>query len=302
MSAWGEMTSYYNLTGAEGPERVPAKQVSSTFFQLLGVQPILGRTFSSTEDQPGGDHVAVISHSLWESRYGGSPGVLGKTIILNGESYTVVGVLPAGFRFSTTPEDVWTPLGGLLNGGSGGYFLNVIARLKPEVTLAQAKADMDAITAPWARQFPDSWTADQKVTIESLRDRYARQLRPALLALLAAAALVLLIACTNLTNLLLARATSRKKEIAVRRALGANRRRIIWQMLVESALLALLGGGGGLLMAFVSVRTFYAVLPSDWQPIVHSGIGAPVLAFTLATLLLTVFAIGMLPAWRAARF
>jgi putative ABC transport system permease protein len=302
LGAWAEITSYYNLTGAEGPERVSAKQVSSTFFQLLGVQPILGRTFSSAQDQPGGSHVAVISHSLWESRYGGSPGVVGKTIILNGESYTVIGVLPAGFRFSTTAEDVWTPLGELLNGGPYGHFLNVIGWLKPGVTLAQAQADMDAITAPWARQFPDSWNADQKVAVESLRDRYARQLRPALLALLVAAGLVLLIACANLAHLLLARAASRQKEIALRRALGASRGRIIGQMLLESALLAFLGGLGGLLIAFVGLRALYAVLPAGWQPITRGGIDAPVLAFTLAIMLLTVFVIGIAPAWSATGY
>jgi predicted permease len=299
MSAWGEVTSYYNLTGAEGPEHVAAKQVSSTFFQMLGVQPILGRTFSSAEDQPGGSHVAVISHSLWESRYGGSASVIGKAIILNEENYTVIGVLPAGFRFSTTPEDVWTPLGELLNGGAGGRFLNVMGRLKPGVTRAQAQADMDAMTAPWARQFPNSWKGDEKVAVESLRDRYTRQLRPALLALLAAAALVLLIACANLAHLLLARATSRQKEIAMRRALGASRGRIIGQMLWESSLLAFLGGLGGLLIAFVSVRVLYAWLPTGWQPIARGGIDAPVLAFALVIMLLTVFVIGIAPAWYA---
>jgi putative ABC transport system permease protein len=302
MCAWGEITSFYNLTGAEGPERVAAKQVSSTFFQVLGINPVLGRTFSAAEDQPGDNRVAVISHSLWEARYGGSPLVIGKTIILNGENYTVIGVLPAGFRFSTTVEEIWTPLGKLLDGGPYGHYLNIIARLKPDATLAQAQTDIDAITAPWARQFPDSWNSDIKVAIESLRDRYARQLRPALLALLVAAALVLLIACTNLTNLLLARATSRQKEIAIRRALGASRGRIMRQLLVESALLAMLGGVVGFLIAFVSVRAFYVALPSGWQPMTRGGINAPVLSFTLTTLCLTVFVTGVVSAWRITGF
>src|SRR5208282_4506159 len=267
MAAWSETTRQFNLTGIEGPERVAAKPVSSAFFQVLGVQPILGRTFSASEDRPGGNRVAVISHSLWETRYGGNRGILGKTMMLDGKDYTLIGVLPAGFRFSTTPEEVWTPLAELLSGGSGGYFLNVIARLKPGVTLAQAEAQMEAFTGPLARQFPDSWNGDHKIAVEGLRDRYARDLRPALLALLVAAALVLLIACANLANLLLARATSRYKEFAVRRALGAGRARIIRQVLSESLVLAILGGSGGLLIAFASARAFYAVLPAGWQPL-----------------------------------
>ena len=258
------MTDHFNLTGAEGPERVPAKQVSASFFRVLGVKPILGRTFSAAEDRAGGNRVAVISHSLWQTRYGGNSGILGKTIILDGKDYTIIGVLPAGFRFSTTPEEVWTPLAlpDYGDGGHGGEFLYVIALLKPGVTLAQAQADMEAITTPWARQFPDWGNGDQRVAVESVRDRYARELRPALLALLVAAALVLLIACANLANLLLARATSRYKEIAMRRALGASRARIIRQMLLESSVLALLGGSAGLLLAFACTRVFYAALPA----------------------------------------
>ena len=305
MAAWSESTDQLNLTGVEGPERVSAKQVSSAFFHVLGVRPILGRTFSSAEDRPGGNREAVISHSLWETRYGGNSGILGKTIILDGNDYTLIGVLPAGFRFSTAAEEVWIPLGEMLNGGAGGYFLNVIARLKPGVTLAQAQAQMDTITASLAQQFPESWKSwngDQRVAVESLRDRYAQDLRPALLTLLAAAALVLLIACANLSNLLLVRATSRYKEIAVRRALGASRARIIGQMLSESLVLALLGGFGGLLIAFASVRAFYAALPAGWQPIARGGIDATVFAFALVTLVLTGFLAGTAPAWRAAGF
>jgi putative ABC transport system permease protein len=303
MAVWSEFIQQFNLTGAEGAERIPAKQVSAAFFHVLGVKPILGRTFSAADNGPGGDRLAVISHSLWQTRYGGISDILGKTIILDGKDYTIIGVLPAGFRFSTTPEEVWTPVPDqYLNGGHGGEFLNVIALLKPGVTLAQAQADIKAITTPWARQFPDWGNGDQWVAVESVRDRYARELRPALLVLLVAAALVLLIACVNLANLLLARATSRYKEIAMRRALGAGRARIIRQMLIESSVLALLGGSAGLLLAFASTRVFYAALPAGWQPMARGGIDARVLAFALVTLLLTVFLIGMAPAWSATGF
>jgi putative ABC transport system permease protein len=305
MAAWSVMTDHFNLTGAEGPERVPAKQVSAAFFRVLGVKPILGRTFSAAEDLAGGNRVAVISHSLWQTRYGGRASILGKTLILDGKDYTVIGVLPAGFRFSTTPEEVWTPLAlplWALTEGHGGEFLSVIALLKPGVTLAQAQANVEAITTPWARQFPDWGNGDQWVAVETVRDRYARDLRPALLVLLVAAALVLLIACANLANLLLARASSRYKEIAMRRALGASRARIIHQMLIESSALALLGGSAGLLLAFAGTRVFYAALPTGWQPLARGGIDARVLTFALVTLLLTVFLIGLAPAWSATGF
>jgi putative ABC transport system permease protein len=302
VAGWGGRNDYFNLTGAEGPERVTANQVSEGFFRVLGLKPILGRTFSAAEGRAGGNRVAVISHALWQTRYGGNPGILGKTIILDGKEYSIIGVLPAGFRFSTIPEDVWTPLTEELDYGHGGEFLNVIALLKPGVTLTKAQADIVAITTPWARQFADWGNGDQWVAVESLRDRYTRDLRPALLALLVAAALVLLIACANLANLLLTRATRRYKEISIRRALGASRTRIIRQMLIESLVLVLLGGPAGLLLAFAGSRIFYAVLPAAWQPVARGGFDARVLAFTLVTLLLTVFLIGMAPAWSASGF
>jgi len=302
MAAWSEITNQFNLTGPEGPERVSAKQVSSNFFQVLGVNPILGRTFSDAEDRPGGNPVAIIGHSLWITRFGGNAGILGKTITLDGKDYSVIGVLPAAFRFSTTPEDVWTPLAALVDGGEGGFYLNVIASLRPGVTLSQAQADMDVVTRPWAAHFPDFWSSDQRVAVESLRDRYSLDLRPALLTLFVAASLVLLIACLNLANLLLVLATSRYKEIAVRRALGAGRARMIRQMLSESSVLALLGGFGGLLIAFASVRAFYAALPPSWQPISRGGMDGAVFAFVLVTMLLTLFLIGMVPAWSATGF
>ena len=275
VAAWSVMHDHFNLTGAEGAERVAAKQVSAAFFHVLGVSPVLGRTFSAAEDRAGGNRVAVISHSLWQTRYGGNPGILGRGMILDGKDYSIIGVLPAGFRFSTTREEVWTPLAEYQDGGHGGEFLYVLGLLKPDITLRRAQADIETITTPWARQFSDWGNGDQWVAVESLRDRYARDLRPALLALLVAAALVLLIACANLANLLLTRASRRYKEIAIRRALGASRAHIVRQTLIESAVLTLLGGSAGLLLAWGSTRIFYAALPAAWQPLARGGMDVP---------------------------
>jgi len=176
-----------NLTGPEGPERVNGKEVTASFFQVLGVRPILGRAFTEAEDRPGGARVVVISHSLWQSRYGGNPVVLGKAMFLDGRDYTIIGVLPGGFRFSTQAEDVWVPLATSFDSGQGSYYLNAIALLKPGVTIAKAQADMDTLAGQLAKLVPD-WSHDQRIAVESLRDRYTRGLRPALLALLVAAA------------------------------------------------------------------------------------------------------------------
>ena len=304
MAVWSEMPhDHYNLTGAQGPERVAAKQVSAAFFRVLGVQPVLGRTFLPPDREPGGDHVALISHALWRTRFGADPDILGKALTLDGEDYSILGVLPTGFRFSATPEDVWTSVPrSYLEGGHGGEFLNVIALLKPGVTLAQANNDIQTITSPWARQFSDWGNGDQWVAVESLRDRYARELRPEILALLGAGALVLLIACANLANLLLARAMTRYKEIAMRRTLGASRVRIIRQMLAENFVLALLGTAMGLLLAFAGTKVLYTILPIGWQPIGRVGINSMVLIFALLALVLTVVLAGLMPAWSATGF
>jgi putative ABC transport system permease protein len=301
IAAWSQGSGFFNLTGPEGPERIPAMQVTAAFFRVLGVGPVLGRTFSAEEDRPGGNRVALISHALWQSRFGGNPGIVGKTLILDGKDYNIIGVLPAGFRFSTTPEDVWTPIAENLNEGRGGFYFNVIAWPKPGVTPAQAQANMESICAGLSAQFPEHYR-DMKVVVESVRDRYAQNLRPALLALLAAAALVLLIACANLANLLLARSTARYKEIAIRRALGASRTRIVRQMLMEGLVLAFLGGAAGLFLAFAGVRVFYAVLPAGWQPLTRGGIDASVLIFALGISLLTVLLFAMAPAWSTTGF
>ena len=195
MCAWSEITSFYNLTGAEGPERVPAKQVSSTFFQVLGINPVLGRTFSAAEDQPGDRRVAVISHSLWEARYGRGPLVIGKTIILDGQNYTVIGVLPAGFRFSTTAEEIWTPLGKLLDGGpyTKSQVLELVTSrgLRARTGKRLSKQSLDYITRDqyYAGSLRDPWTGQEHIgrhtpmisqsTFDAVQRITARRDRPA---------------------------------------------------------------------------------------------------------------------------
>ena len=302
MAAWADLEDQYNLTGAEGPERVRAKQVTEGFFRVLGVAPILGRTFSASEDQPGGNRVAIISHALWQARYGADPGILGKKLTLNGASYAVIGVLPANFRFSTASEDVWTPLQANLDEGPGGYYLHAVGLLRPGVTLARAQANMEALATQLAKIFPEQWNSDQSAMVERLRDRYAGELRPALLALVAFAGFILLIACANLANLLLARAASRHHEMAIRRALGAGRVQIIRQMMVESSVLGLAGAAAGVLMASGGVRALYLLLPAGWRPLEMGGIDIRVLLFSAAISLLTVVLFGTAPSWHTTGF
>jgi putative ABC transport system permease protein len=293
MAAWSLLADHFNLTGGDEPERIPGVRVSASFFPLLGIKPFLGRTFLPEEDTRGGNKVAMLSYELWRRRFGMQSDILGKEILLDGVRYNVIGVMPAGFRFSTTPDDVWLPLAELLEGGRGGWFLNVIAKLKPGVTLARAQAEMTAIADQLARQYP--LNRGQKVRVGSLRERYSDDLRPALLALFAAVALVLLIACLNVANLLLARAASRQREIAIRVALGAGRLRIARQVLTESILLALLGGTLGLLLATGGVHALYAALPAPMHPLQTPGVDVHVLGFTLLVSLLTGIIFGMAP-------
>jgi putative ABC transport system permease protein len=304
MGAWaGEGVREQNyLTGPEGSERVHAKEVTEGFFRVLGVTPILGRTFTMAEDQPGGNRVAIISHALWQTRYGSNPTILGEKLLLNGKSFEIIGVLPANFRFSIAPEDVWLPLKANLDEGPGSYYLHALGVLKPGITLRQAQADMETLAVQLAKLFPEEWNSDQSVVVESVRGRYAKQLHPSLLVLLAFAGLVLLIACANLANLLLARAAGRHQEIAIRRALGAGRSRIVRQMLIESGLLGRAGGAAGVLMATYGVEILYVLLPSAWSPLVRGGIDRSVLLFSLVITLLTVLLFGMAPALRAAGF
>jgi len=293
----------FNLTGAGEPERIDGQRVSASLFSLLGVEPQLGRAFRAEEDQPGGNHVVIISHGLWQRRFGSDPGIVGKPINLNGESFTVVGVMPRTFQFPTRRDQLWVPIAFNAKeaGERGNHYLEVIARMKPGVTLQQAQAEMTTIATRLQQQYPETNTSIGAV-VTPLHEHVVGDIKPALLVLLGAVAFVLLIACANVANLLLARAAVRQKEIALRLALGAGRARLIRQFLTESVLLAALGGGVGLLLAVVGLNVLKRFIPPNISQAHAIAIDAKVLIFTVLVSLVTGLIFGLAPATQAANF
>ena len=301
-------TWFYNLTGGDEPEQVWGIQSSGNFFRLLGVAPALGRDFIPEEERPGHEQVVIISYGLWQRRYGGDPGIVGRSILLDEKPFTVVGVLPRGFSvFGTSRQfDVWMPFAfDQAQLHREDHSVIVFGRLREGVTLAQAQAEMESIMARLKQQYPG---VDQQngIHIVTFRDDLARNLKPGLLILLGAVVLVLLIACVNVANLVLARAATREREITLRATLGAGRGRIMRQLLTESALLALIGGAFGILLAYGGLHLLRLALPSEggYGEIPHSewlGINGPVLAFTLVVSVLTGLVFGLAPAIQISR-
>ncbi|HEX3252469.1 MAG TPA: ABC transporter permease, partial [Pyrinomonadaceae bacterium] len=301
MAALADMN--FNLTGVGDPERLKGWRVSTSLFPLLGVEPQVGRVFSANEDQHGSHRVVVLSHALWQRRFAGDPSIVGKTLTLNGESYTVVGVMPSYFHFPENDDELWVPIAftGEDAANRNTHYLQVIARLKPGVTLEQAQSEMTTIGARLQQQYPQSNT-DVGVAITSLHEHLVGDIKPALLILLGAVALVLLIACANVANLLLARAAIRQKEIALRVALGARRWRLLRQFLTESILLASFGGIVGLAIAYTGLFVLRAFIPESISQARNVSLDPKVLGFTVAVSLITGLVFGLAPAIQAMRF
>ncbi|HLY60825.1 MAG TPA: ABC transporter permease [Terriglobia bacterium] len=290
-----------NLTAVERPEHIWALHVTSDIFPVLGVQPLLGRTFLPDEDQPGKEHEVVLSYGSWQQRFGGDAKVIGRSVTLDGEAYTIVGVMPRDFKFApfwATKAELWTPLAlGDRATSRSGNSLRIFARLKPGITLVAARAEMATITARLEKEYPGT---NRGVEVGSLKEKVVGNVRPALLVLLGAVGFVLLIACANVAHMLLARAAVRQKEVAVRIALGAGRSRVIYQFLTESILLASLGGGAGLLLALWGIRVLVALSPAGIPRVETVGLDGTVLAFMLGVSILTGIAFGLFPAWQAS--
>ncbi|HEV8431380.1 MAG TPA: ABC transporter permease [Pyrinomonadaceae bacterium] len=301
--------SDYIMTGRGEPARLQGAVVTTDLFPLLGVQPMLGRTFLPDEDKPTETgRVVILSHALFQQRFGGDPSILNQSITLEGISFTVVGVMPPSFEFpiQNDPVELWTTIAGDASGDEpitvqrGAHFLNVIGRLKPGVTQEQAQAELTAIAARLEQQYPDTNT-HKSLRIESALTALVGDIRPALLILLGAVACVLLIACANVANLLLARATSRHKEMAIRVALGASRTRVVRQLLTESVLLSLVGGGVGMLLAVWWSDLMVALGKEDIPRAIHVGMDWRVLGFTLGVSLLTGLIFGLAPAFHSSK-
>lgn len=294
----------YNLTGVGEPEQLRAGQVTANLFHVLRVKPMMGRVFTEDEDKPGGAPVVILSYGTWQQRFGADANIINRTISLNDKTYTVIGVMPDGFRFPSRIE-IWVPVGQLSDapgwqqrGNHPGLY--GVARLKDGVTIEQARAAMDSIAAGLEQRYPDS-NAGNRVRMIPLLENYVGDIHDRLWTLFGAVGFVLLIACANVANLTLARATMRQKELAVRAALGAGRWRIVRQLITESVLLSVLGGISAIFVASWGLSLILKVNPNGIPRAQEIGLDSRVLIFTLAVSIVTGIIFGLIPAWQSSK-
>ena len=297
----------FTLTGRGDPEQLIGLQASAALLPALGIEPLIGRNFSANEDRPGGEHVALISHAIWQQRFNRDPSVLGQALTLDGAPYTIIGVLPeAASAFPLNPFQIWVPrpvevpfiAPSQLD--NGGYFFQAIARLQPGVSLPQAREAMNVIAAGYRASNPANVDAPSQIEIVPLLDDAVGDQRQSYLLLFGAVGCVLLIACANIANLLLARFAGRRREIAARFALGASRADVVRQLVTESMLVAVLGGVTGVLLAQWALQALVAFGAELIPRVLEIGIDPLALGFALVVTLVTGLAIGLLPAWQAA--
>ncbi len=290
-----------NLLNGTEPERLRGAAVTIDFFDVLGAKPSLGRAFTTQEGELGSHHVVMLSYGLWQRRFAASADVLGRTVKLNGDLYTIVGVMPSDFQFPARTE-IWTPMAMNLSNWQqrGGHYLGGIGRLKESTSLSAAQADLNTIAARAEMQFPDS-NSGWDTTLGTLQEATVGQIRPAILTLAAAVGFVLLIACVNLANLLLSRSAVRRREISIRSSIGASRGRLIQQLLTESVLLSVLGAAVGLALAFAGTRLLTNLTPNILPRAGEIGVDRVVIEFTATIAILTGILFGLAPAIHMAK-
>ncbi len=301
VSAYEKLSSGFNLLGDGRPERLPGTHVTADFFPTVGVAPMLGRDFLPEDDRPGAPHTLILSHRLWARRFAADRQIVGRQLQLNGEGYTVIGVMPPSFRFPSTAE-LWTPFAFNRATAEDANYFQLLGRLRGGISLAAAAAKAKALTNAFAAAVPGTIVMGQEAfTMKPLQESLYGSTRPALLVLMAAVGAVLLIACVNLANLQLARAAARQREIALRTVLGAGAGRIVRQLLTESLLLGLLGGAAGLVLGAAAVGPLMRLSPVGLDPLAKVGVDGRVLAFTFLLSVASGLLFGLAPAIQALR-